>query len=77
MLHDQQMIRDRIEAAMHDSPFCEACGAPTDVVDHGGVLWLQCSSLAQPRSRIAQALASMVPHERRIVADLRPAALVA
>ena len=59
-----------IEAAVQSIDCCP-CGAGLDVVSHGGGLWLECRTYAEP-SRLpgwlALALRDLV-HERRFVID--------
>ena len=59
-----------IEAAVQSIDCCP-CGVGLDVVSHGGGLWLECRTYAEP-SRLpgwlALALRDLV-HERRFVTD--------
>jgi hypothetical protein len=59
-----------IEAAVQSIEYCP-CGNGLDIVSHGGGLWLECRTYANP-SRLpgwlAVALRDLV-HERRFVVD--------
>lgn len=49
---DHQTVLLTIEAAERDTPRC-ACGRPTIPVAHDdGSLWLECSSLTEPKSAV-------------------------
>jgi hypothetical protein len=51
-----QQILERIEGAQTVTPFCEQCGQPTAIAEHGDALWLECSSLAHRRGRLQSIL---------------------
>jgi len=46
---DSYRLIDVIEQANDHRPFCE-CGRPTEPVYRDGVIWLECSSLREPRT---------------------------
>jgi hypothetical protein len=52
---DQQVV-ERVEDAVDKSPFCRQCGQPTTIAERAHVLWLECTSLATPRSRLESIL---------------------
>jgi hypothetical protein len=72
-MFDNARMLDLIEQAMMAEPTCPVCGAPTDVRDHDGRLWLECSSVATeaPSGLIARLGAALLPHPRRLIVDLR------
>ena len=43
-MFDNARMLDLIERTLDADPTCSVCGAPTDVRDHDGRLWLECSS---------------------------------
>lgn len=71
-----QQILERIERAQTVTPWCSQCGQPTTIAERGDTLWLECSSLAQPRTRLKSLLrfdfASF--HTQHPVVELRAAA---
>ena len=72
-MFDNARVLDLIERTLDTDPFCPVCGAPTDVRDHDGRLWLECSSAAteSPSGLIARLEAALLPHPRRLILDLR------
>ena len=48
----EPQIVDRIEDALSKSPYCKQCGQPNTIAERDGALWLECSSIAHPRSRL-------------------------
>jgi hypothetical protein len=72
-MFDNSRMLDLIERCLDADPTCSACGAPTDVRDHDGQFWLECSSAsAEPPSGIIARLgAAILPHPRRLIIDLR------
>ena len=70
MLDDPRTL-DRIERALDSTPTCPACGAPTDVRDRDGRLWLECSTtpVGPPIGLRARLGAALAPHPRAIVID--------
>ena len=55
MFSNQQLI-EKIEDAQVTSPYCVQCGEPTTITERDGVLWLECTSLANRRSRLQSLL---------------------
>lgn len=55
MFTNQQLI-ERIEEAQTTSPYCVQCGQPTTIAQRDTMLWLECSSLADRRSRLQSLL---------------------
>jgi hypothetical protein len=72
-MFDNARMLDLIEQAMMTEPTCPVCGAPTDVRDHDGRLWLECSSVPTeaPLGFVARLEAALLPHPRRLIVDLR------
>ncbi|HEV8402062.1 MAG TPA: hypothetical protein VGQ31_03420 [Candidatus Limnocylindrales bacterium] len=72
-MFDNARMLDLIERALLAEPICPVCGAPTDVRDHDGRLWLECSSASAgpPGGILARLGAAILPHPRRVVIDLR------
>ncbi len=68
---DAARTLDRIERALVSTPTCAACGAPTDIRDRDGRLWLECSTtpLGSPIGFRARLEAALAPHPRAIVLD--------
>jgi hypothetical protein len=53
---DHQTVLLAIESAERDTPRC-SCGRPTVPVAHeDGTLWLECSSLTEPKSAVRRFL---------------------
>jgi hypothetical protein len=68
---DQALVQELLEREEREEPFCQ-CGAPTVPVARDGALWLECSSLQQPKSRLRR-LATLdfeVEHTRRVITEL-------
>jgi hypothetical protein len=60
-----------VERAARELPLCQLCGAPTVPVARDGVLWLECSSLHESKSRLQRLLTlDLAGHTRRAVAVL-------
>ena len=55
MFTDQQVV-ERIEDALDKNPFCKQCGQPTAIAEREQALWLECSSITRPRSRLESLL---------------------
>jgi hypothetical protein len=72
-MFDNARMLDVIERALDAEPTCPVCGAPTDVRDHDGRLWLECSSASSdpPNGIVARLGAAILPHPRRLLIDLR------
>lgn len=71
-MFDNARVLDMIERALDAEPTCPVCGAPTDVRDHDGRLWLECSSASidPPNGIVARLGAAILPHPRRLLIDL-------
>lgn len=69
-MFEHARMLDRIERALEDHPFCPVCGVPTSIDDEGGRLWLTCSARMTPHTVIERLSAAILPHERRLLADL-------
>jgi hypothetical protein len=67
---------ERIEDAMRVSPFCHFCWSPTTVIERDEALWLDCSTLSEPRGGLRALLTLDFPsrHTQREIVALRPAA---
>jgi hypothetical protein len=70
-MFDRATVVDRIERAIDQDPICPTCGAPTTVIDEDGLLVLRCSAALDADGRLGRFLHALVPHERRIILDLR------
>ncbi|MFN8619555.1 MAG: hypothetical protein U0869_02255 [Chloroflexota bacterium] len=62
---------ERIEQAVTDQPFCEACGAPTVPVEEGDAIWLACASTQEHRSIVRRifSLDALLGHTHQLVLD--------
>ena len=72
-MFDNARMLDLIERTMDADPICPVCGAPRDVRDHDGRLWIECSSAPfdEPSGLIARLEAALLAHPRRLIVDLR------
>ena len=72
MFENARML-DLIERTLRADATCPVCGAPTDVREHDGGLWLECSSAPTeaPVGFVARLEAALLPHPRRLIVDLR------
>jgi hypothetical protein len=72
-MFDNARMLDLIERTLDADPVCPVCGAPTDVRDHDGRLWIECSSAPtdEPSGLIARLGAVVLAHPRRLIVDLR------
>jgi len=63
--------RERIEQAASDTPFCEACGAPTVPVAEGDEIWLACASTQEHRTLIRRLLSfeALLGHTHQLVIE--------
>ena len=50
-MYDQSRVVDLIEQANDARPFCP-CGRHTTPVWRDGVVWLECSSISEPRDGV-------------------------
>jgi hypothetical protein len=75
MYTDQQVV-ERVEDAVDKSPLCHRCGQPTTIAERDHVLWLECTTLAEPRGRLESLLRFdfASSHTRRPVIELCAAA---
>ena len=71
-MFDNAQMLDLIERTLDADPTCPVCGAPTDVRDYDGCLWLECSSTPteSPNGLVAWLEAVLLPHPRRLIVDL-------
>ena len=70
MEHRNHVI-DLIERTRDARPYC-SCGAHTVTVVRDGIVWLDCSTLAdRPRGTLRRLLHDLTPHVREAVVDLR------
>jgi len=60
---DQDLARERIDAALRYDDYCSVCGAPMSAEVRGGVFWVECSSLRSRRG--LRLLISSGFHDRR------------
>jgi hypothetical protein len=64
-------VVDLIEWAHDATRYCH-CGAHTTPIWRDGVIWLECSTLAEPPdSRLRRLLGALVPHVHEEIIDLR------
>lgn len=71
MMHNRQIV-DMIERANDDQPYCH-CGRHTTAVWRDGIVWLECSSLTEPKDgRLARLLAAVTAptHVHEAIVDL-------
>jgi len=63
--------REQIEQAAAQTPFCEACGAPTVPVVEGDDVWLECTTSQEHRPMLRRILSlePLIGHTRRLVLD--------
>lgn len=76
---ENQLALERIERALHDTPFC-SCGEPTTVLSRDDGLWLGCSTLETPPAGILRRLVEPVvasAHIRRLIVDPTPCPVAA
>jgi hypothetical protein len=69
--HEQDLTTplEIIEQANRDQPYCDACGEPTHPVSRDGVVWLECRSLTDRKSRLARIIGYQAGHTRRVLVD--------
>ena len=70
-MFDNSEMLALIEDALQSRPFCSVCGAPTTIHDVHGRLWLTCSATPEPVSVLARMTRAILPHDRRMVVNLR------
>lgn len=63
---------DLIERSIRETPFCTDlyCGAPTHPIEHAGQLWLECSTIGEPKPLARRLLDFAANHYRRPILDL-------
>ncbi len=69
-MFDNAEMLDRVERALDDDRVCPVCSAPTTIDEEHGRLWLVCSATPAPAGILARMTHAILPHERRLVADL-------
>ncbi len=70
-MYERTSILALVEDAERNNPLC-ACGAPMNVVERGGALWLECFERPQPASGLRRRLASLldpVGHDRHLLLE--------
>lgn len=62
---------ERIEQAVNEHPFCDACGAPTVPVEEGDAIWLACANTQEHRSLLRRLLSfeALIGHTHELVLD--------
>ena len=70
-MFERDKALDLIERAQDNDPFCPVCHAPTVINDEDGVIVLRCSSVIEAPGFFARMGATLLPHIRREVVDLR------
>ncbi|HEV7605467.1 MAG: hypothetical protein QOI37_1802 [Chloroflexota bacterium] len=70
MFENSQLL-ERVEHALDEDPYCPLCGAHTTIEDEDGRLWLVCAATTAPSSVLGRVSAAILPHERRLIVDLR------
>ena len=62
---------ERIEQAVYERPFCEACGAPTVPVEEGDAIWLACAGTQEHRSLLRRLFSfeALIGHTHELVLD--------
>jgi ssDNA-binding Zn-finger/Zn-ribbon topoisomerase 1 len=70
-MFDNAKMLDLVEHALEEERICPVCSAPTTIAEDNGRLWLVCSATPAPTGILARMTNAILPHERRLVADLR------
>lgn len=70
-MFERNKALDLIERALDTDPFCPTCHAPTTIEDEDGRIMLRCSSVTEAHGFFARLGATILPHIRREVVDLR------
>lgn len=70
-MFERNKALDLIERAQDTDRLCLVCYAPTVITDEDGVIVLRCSSVTQAHGFLARMGATLLPHIRREVVDLR------
>lgn len=71
-MFERNKALDLIERAIETEPYCPVCHAPTAIEDEDGLITLRCSSVTEAHGFFARLGATLLPHLRREVVDLRP-----
>ncbi len=58
-----------IEQGCREQPYCPACGQPNSPVAHGDVVWLECPSRSDGRTRLARIISLQAGHTRQFLVD--------
>ena len=71
-MYERTSILAIVEDAERNYPRC-SCGAPMNVMERGGALWLECLERPEPatglRGRLGNLVAA-VAHDRRLLLDV-------
>lgn len=70
-MFERDKALDLIERALDTDPFCPVCHAPTTIADEDGRIMLRCSSVTEAHGFFARLGATILPHIRQEVVDLR------
>lgn len=68
-MFDRVTTLEIIDKAFERQRLCVACGAPTVLRSHGGVVTLECSDLRSP-GILARIEAFLMPHTQELVIDV-------
>jgi hypothetical protein len=69
---DRTSALDLIERAIDTDPYCPVCHAQTMIHDEDGRIFLICSATREPHGLLGRVGATLLPHFRRELLDLRP-----
>jgi len=69
-MYENARLLEMIERALTTDPFCPTCNAPTTIRDDDGLLWLECSAVAEATGILARIESVLRIHPRRLVVDL-------
>ena len=70
-MYERTSILALVEDAERNNPLC-ACGAPMNVIERGGALWIDCLERPEPATGLRGRLASLVDlvgHDRHLLLD--------
>ena len=70
--HEHTTALEIIEQACREHSHCPACGKETRPVAHGDVIWLECLSLADEKSRLARIFSFQAGHTKRVLVHQSP-----
>lgn len=68
-MFDRVTVLEIVDRAFDQRRFCVACGAPTVLGSHGGVVTLECSAL-RSSGILARIEDFLMPHTQEIVLDV-------